>query len=131
MACEMCSTGIETFGSDPARVQWKITRGDYSSLRFEFLEDDEVTPIDISSWTFLSTAYNPVSGDLDPITVTPGVGYVDLSVSPTLTSTWGIGYSSVVAELTFDLQVTKPDDVVWTPVIGTICVLGDTTGGSL
>lgn len=131
MACEMCSTGIETFGADPARIQWKITRGDYSSLRIQFLEDDEVTPIDISSWTFLSTAYNPVSGDLDTITVTPGIGYVDLSVSPTLTSTWGIGYSSVVAELTFDLQVTKPDDVVWTPVIGTICVLGDTTGGSL
>jgi len=131
MTCEMCSTNIETFGADPARIQWKIVRGDYSSLRVQFLEDDEVTPIDISSWTFLSTAYNPVSGDLDTITVTPGVGYVDISVSPTLTSTWGIGYSSVVAELSFDLQVTKPDDVVWTPVIGTICVLGDTTGGSL
>lgn len=131
MACEMCSTGIETFGADPARIQWKVTRGDYSSLRVEFLEDDEVTTIDTSSWTFLSTAYNPVSGDLDTITVTPGVGYVDLSVSPTLTASWGIGYSSVVAELSFDLQVTKPDDVVWTPVIGTICVLGDTTGGSL
>jgi len=131
MACEMCSTNTETFGADPARIQWKITRGDYSSLRVEFWEDDEVTPIDTSSWTFLSTAYNPVSGDLDTITVTPGIGYVDLSVLPILTATWGIGYSSVVAELPFDLQVTKPDDVVWTPVIGTICVLGDTTGGSL
>lgn len=131
MACEMCSTNIETFGSDPSRIQWKVIRGDFASLRIEFLEDDEITPIDISSWTFLSTAYNPVSGDLDSITVTLGTGYVDLSALPILTSSWGIGYSSVVAELPFDLQVTKPDNTVWTPVIGTICVLGDTTGGSL
>ena len=41
----------------------------------------------------------------------------------------------VVAELPFDLQVTISDageDTVWTPVIGTICVLGDVSpGGSL
>jgi hypothetical protein len=38
--------------------------------------------------------------------------------------------------LPFDLQITIPaatgEDTVWTPVIGTICVLGDITpGGSL
>jgi hypothetical protein len=42
----------------------------------------------------------------------------------------------VVAELPFDLQITiptdGPNDTIWTPVIGTICVLGDITpGGSL
>jgi hypothetical protein len=37
-------------------------------------------------------------------------------------------YRSVVAELSFDLQAVIPDGlstITWTPVIGTICVLGD------
>jgi hypothetical protein len=36
-----------------------------------------------------------------------------------------------VTELAFDLQVTIDGATVWTPVIGTITVLGDVTGGSL
>jgi hypothetical protein len=36
-----------------------------------------------------------------------------------------------VAELTFDLQVVIENETVWTPVIGTISVIGDVTGGSL
>jgi hypothetical protein len=42
-----------------------------------------------------------------------------------------------VAELSFDLQVIIPagsgegEDTTWTPVIGTICVLGDVSGTSL
>jgi hypothetical protein len=35
-----------------------------------------------------------------------------------------------VAELAFDLQV-EVDDIVWTPVLGTIKVSADVTGGSL
>jgi hypothetical protein len=38
----------------------------------------------------------------------------------------------VVAELSYDLQVTKSDGTIWTPVIGNIVVIGDVTyGGSL
>jgi hypothetical protein len=37
----------------------------------------------------------------------------------------------VVAELPFDLQITT-NEIVWTPVVGTIRVLSDVTpGGSL
>ena len=47
-------------------------------------------------------------------------------------------YKPVVAELRFDLQATLPGDGVsggggdevtkWTPVVGTICVIGDVSG---
>jgi hypothetical protein len=44
-----------------------------------------------------------------------------------LSAFWGSTYRSSVAELMFDLEVTI-DDTVWTPVIGTITVLGDISG---
>jgi hypothetical protein len=54
---------------------------------------------------------------------------------PDVTKNWGVKYSKVVSELPFDLQAYLPencDDTVWTPVIGTIRVLGDVSpGGSL
>lgn len=131
MTCETCINPIETFGADPANIQWKIIRGDSASLRIEFLEDDEVTPLDISTWSFDATAYYPVDAGLDDLYVSVGNGFVDIFITPLQSSTWGNTYSSVVAELRFDLQVTKPDSTVWTPVIGTICVIGDITGGSL
>ena len=50
----------------------------------------------------------------------------------------GTKYKPVVAELKFDLQATLPGDGVsggggdevtkWTPVVGTICVIGDVSG---
>jgi hypothetical protein len=43
---------------------------------------------------------------------------------------WGTGYNSTVAELAFDLQV-EINDIIWTPVLGTIKVSADVTGGSL
>lgn len=131
MTCESCATSTDIIGSDPDRIQWKIVRGDSSSLRIQFLEDDEVTFIDIDSWTFISTAYNQIIGETEELLVTPGIGYADIFVTPLQSSSWGSSYSTVVAELPFDLQVTKPDNTIWTPVIGTICVLGDITGGSL
>jgi hypothetical protein len=45
-----------------------------------------------------------------------------------LTANWGTGFKSVVTELTFDLQVTIDAETIWTPLIGTISVLGDITG---
>jgi len=44
-----------------------------------------------------------------------------------MSTNWGTGYKSKVADLNFDLQVTM-GSVVWTPVSGTISVLGDVSG---
>jgi hypothetical protein len=122
----LCSP--EIFGADPARIKWNIVRGDTSPLRVEFLEDDEVTYFDTSTWTYEATSYDPQSDYLDTLEVTAGDGYVDIMAPSSLTQYWGTGYKSVVTELTFDLQVTIDDETVWTPLIGTISVLGDVTG---
>jgi len=124
----MTMCGPEIFGADPARIKWQIVRGDTSPRRVEFLEDDEVTYFDTSDWTFEATSYDPQSDFLDSLEVTPGEGYVDIMAPASLTSNWGIGFKSVVTELTFDLQVTIDEETVWTPLIGTISVLGDITG---
>jgi hypothetical protein len=124
----MNTCGPETFGADPARIKWNIVRGDTSPLRVEFLEDDEVTYFDTSTWTYEATSYDPQSDILDSLEVTPGNGYVDIVAPASLTANWGTGFKSVVTELTFDLQVTIDSDIVWTPVIATINVIGDITG---
>jgi len=122
----LCSP--EIFGADPARIKWQIIRGDTSPLRVEFLEDDEITYFDTSDWTYRATSYDPQSDFLDSLEITPGAGYVDILAPASITEFWGTGYKSVVTELTFDLQVTIDSDTVWTPLIGTISVLGDVTG---
>lgn len=124
----MNTCGPEVFGADPARVKWNIVRGDTSPLRVEFLQDDEVTYFDTSDWTYEATSYDPQSDFLDSLEITPGVGYVDIMAPASLTANWGTGFKSVVTELTFDLQVTIDSDTIWTPLIGTISVIGDITG---
>lgn len=122
----LCSP--EIFGADPARIKWNIVRGDTSPLRVEFLQDDEVTYFDISTWTFEATSYDPQSDILDSLEVSRGTGYVDIMAPASLTANWGTGFKTVVTELTFDLQATIDGETVWTPLIGTISVLGDITG---
>ena len=122
----LCSP--EIFGADPARIKWNIVRGDTSPLRVEFLQDDEVTYFDTSDWTYEATSYDPQSDFLDSLEVTPGEGYVDIMAPASVTSLWGTGFKSVVTELTFDLQVTIDGETIWTPLIGTILVIGDVTG---
>jgi hypothetical protein len=131
----MSRHGIEIFGADPANIKWQIVRGDTSPLRVEFLQDDEVTYFDISDWTFEATTYDPQSDALDSLEVSRGTGYVDILAPSSITELWGVGYKSVVTELTFDLQVTidgpninMDGPTVWTPLIGTISVIGDITG---
>lgn len=137
MPCSSCVNEIEKYGADPANVQWIVVRGDTASLRVEFWEDDEITPIDIDTWIFESTAYDPITDTTYELGVVPANNYVDITALPEQTDDWGTGFGSVVGELSFDLEVTIPaegsgiPDIIWTPVIGTICVLGDTTGGSL
>ena len=45
---------------------------------------------------------------------------------------WGEGYGNVVAELAFDLEIVINGGTrVWTPIIGTINVIGDISTGGL
>lgn len=121
----------EIFGADPVIVKWNIVRGDTSPMRIDFFENDEVTPYNTEGWTYEASAYDFKGDVLDELDVTAGSGYVEITAGPDITALWGTGFNKVVAELAFDLQVTVDGDTVWTPVIGTISVLGDVTGGSL
>lgn len=124
----MTLCGPEIFGADPIRLKWQIVRGDTATMRVEFFENDEETAYDISDWDFVSTAYDSKNDFLDELDVIMGIGYVDIVAPSDITSSWGAGYSSVVTELMFDLEVTLTDGTVWTPVVGTITVLGDVSG---
>jgi hypothetical protein len=131
----MCSPTIEKFGATPANIQWTVVRGDYASFTVSLLENDEVTGFDTEGWTFSATAYDPTSDVLDDLPVVVDGHVVTVTAPAEITENWGTRYKSVVAELSFDLQAVVPDGnstITWTPVIGTICVLGDITpGGSL
>ena len=131
----MCSPTIEKFGATPANIQWTVVRGDSASFTVSLLENDEITEFDTEGWTFTATAYDPTVDVLDALTVTSVGSVVTVTAPAEITANWGTKYKSVVAELSFDLQAVVPDgssSITWTPVIGTICVLGDVTpGGSL
>lgn len=125
------SCGPEAFGANPANIKWNVVRGDTSELRVEFYENDEATAWDTSSWEYAASAYDYKNEITDELEVVAGDGYVTITATADITSLWGEGYSRTVAELAFDLQVTIDRDTVWTPVVGTISVIGDVTGGSL
>lgn len=131
----MCNNNsIKKYGTQPIDMQWSVIRGDTSSLKIEFFNNDENTYWDTTGWTYISTSYDPQSDILDLITVTGYPGYAILTASEELTSYWGTKYGSVVAELPFDLQVVIPTDdasITWTPILGTIRVLGDVSPGSI
>jgi hypothetical protein len=133
MTCSNCPPQIEKYGADPANVQWVVVRGDTAELRIDFLELDETTGYDTDGWEYMATAYNPISGTTYELDVNATDSHVVITADPEVTELWGTGAGSVVAELSFDLEVTIPGliNTIWTPVIGTICVLGDVTGGSL
>ena len=127
MSCNNCSSEIQTIGSNPAMINWKVVRGDTSRLRVEFLENDEVDNYDTSDWTYVSTAYNKNNQESYTLEVTPGTGYVDIVAPANVTAEWGAQRAGTVAELDFDLQVTFDDNTVWTPVVGVISVTADIT----
>ena len=117
-----------TYGANPTNIQWTVVRGDTAKLRIEFLENDEVTPQDTSSWTYAATAVDVKSNTSSELQVVAGTGYVDIIALPELTSTWGSTRPSTASsELYFDLQVTIDPETVWTPIIGTIMVIADAT----
>jgi len=125
----------EKFGANPATIQWNVVRGDTATLNVDFLEDDETTKYNTSAWSFKATAYDPTGDILDEMLVTATTGSVTITAPASMTLNWGTAYKTIVAELPFDLQAQIPvagEDTVWTPVVGTIRVLGDITpGGSL
>lgn len=121
----------ETYGNDPINTQWKVVRGDTASLKIEFFENDEKTYFDTSTWEYAATTYDFRGDVLDELEVIVSDDYIEIKASPEITSLWGEGYSSVVGELAFDLQVTIDDDIIWTPIVGTVKVYADVTGGSL
>jgi hypothetical protein len=131
----MCSPTVEKFGATPANIQWTVVRGDSASFTVDFLENDELTSFDTDGWTYKATAYDQTVDILDELTVSLDGSLVTVTAPADITANWGTKYKPVVAELSFDLQVKIPDGdstITWTPVIGTICVLGDVTpGGSL
>jgi hypothetical protein len=133
----MCTPTTEKLGATPAHIQWTVVRGDSSTLAVQFLQDDEVTGWNISTWAFSSTAYDATGDILDELKVTVSGHTATIFISSDITQNWGTRYTSVVAELPFDLQATIPkatgetENTVWTPVIGSICVLGDITPGGL
>ena len=129
-------SSIEKYGATPANIQWTVVRGDSATLKVEFFEDDEVTEYDTSDWTYSATAYDSNGDILDELVTTSGDGYVEIFAPSTTTENWGgTKYGSIVAELKFDLQIVisggsgQNADTVWTPVIGTISVLGDVSAG--
>ena len=136
MANCSCVNDIEKYGANPVSIQWKIVRGDTASLTVDFLELDETTSFDTSDWTYKATAYDPQGNVLDNLEVTATTGSVTITADCSTTERWGVGYKTMVAELPFDLTVQIGNNLanptIWTPVLGTICVLGDVTpGGSL
>lgn len=117
-------------GAAPANILWNVVRGDTATLLVNFFENDEVTPIDTNNWTFAASAYDPRTTTKYTLDTDEGNSSVNITASPEVTELWGSGVTSTVAELTFDLEVTRDDGVVWTPIVGQIKVAGDVTGAN-
>ena len=123
MSCEP-----EIFGADPVTIRWSVIRGDTSTIRVDFLNDDETTYLDIDDWEFVASAYERKTDIVDELEVEAFDGYVIITAPADITAQWGTAFGGVVAELSFDLQVTI-DETVWTPILGTISVFGDVSAG--
>jgi hypothetical protein len=119
----------EFFGSDPARVTWKVVRGDSSSIKVSFLNDDETTSYTTTGWDFVAVAFNPKTDTEYELETSFAANVLTITAPSDVTVEWGNTYGSIVAELLFDLQIDTGTEI-WTPIVGTISVVGD-VGGSL
>lgn len=133
MSCSACSTEIKKLGTNPVNIQWNAVRGDTAKITVEFLNNDEVTYFNTTGWTYSATAYNPLNDSTNTLSASMSNNVLTITATPQQTATWGTGAGNIVAQLSFDVQVTIPGspNYVWTPVVGTICVTGDITGASL
>jgi hypothetical protein len=121
----------DVLGSSPVNVKWNIVRGDTATLRIDFLEDDEVTPYNISSWVIESTVYNPKTGARNDLEITKNSGWIVVTARADITAQWGDGFRYRVNELNFDVEVTLADGTVWTPVVGVVSLISDISGARL
>lgn len=133
MSCSACSTEIKKLGANPVNIQWNVVRGDTAKLKIEFLYNDETTHFNTTGWTYLATAYNPVTDSTNTLNASMSSNVLTITATPQQTATWGTNAGNIVAQLNFDIQATIPGspNQIWTPVVGTICVTGDITGASL
>ena len=128
----MCGIDSNRFGNAPANVLWQVVRGDTATLLIDFLESDETTGWDCEGWTYVATAYDKYGDVLDELTVEAEGHSVAIIAPSSVTENWGTKFGVVVADLIFDLEVNMPDGTVWTPIVGSITVIGDVTfGGGL
>tara|TARA_B110000503_G_C7011580_1_gene355922 strand:- start:58 stop:441 length:384 start_codon:yes stop_codon:yes gene_type:complete len=125
----LCAADI--LGANPVNIQWNVVRGDTATLRIDFLEDNEVTYLDVSTWAVEATAYDSKTETSYELQVSFIDEFVVILAEPNVTSQWGSGTKYRINELNFDVEVTLPDGSIWTPVIGTISVISDVTGGAL
>lgn len=130
MSCSSCSDSVISIGAEPQNVKWTVVRGDDASATFYWYEDDGVTAKNTTGWTYLASAYDSKTATKYSLTVASAAGYVTVSIPNAISLSWGLGSSTIVAELKFDLQVTI-DSKKWTPIIGNIVVYSDITGSSL
>jgi hypothetical protein len=127
----MTLCGNDVIGATPVKVKWNVVRGDTATLRIDFLENDESTPIDISEWDMQATAYDLKTELFFDLEITTNNGWIVVTADSSTTESWGVGSRYRVNELNFDVQVTLADGSVWTPTVGVISVIADVTGGSL
>lgn len=121
----------DVLGVEPVNVKWNVVRGDTSTLRIDFYQEDEEARFDISNWRFESTAFNPQDRSFTELSVTVNDGWILITAEEDITAQWGSGIQARVNELSFDIEVLLEDNTVWTPVRGFISVIGDVTGGTL
>ena len=121
----------DVLGSTPVNIEWNVVRGDTATLRVDFLEDDEVTPYDITNWGIEATVYNPKNGVTNELEITKNNGWIVVTAESDLTSQWGDGTRYRANELNFDIEVVLDDNTVWTPVLGVISLIADVTGAGL
>lgn len=135
MSCIDCPPETLVLGANPANIHWNVVRGDTAKIRITFFESNEVNEFDTDGWEYTATAYNPATTTYHDLLVVESNGFVEIVAIPEISNTWGTASSGIVAELAFDLEITIPavapetEDTIWTPVIGTISVVGDITRG--
>jgi hypothetical protein len=123
----LCDPDI--FGADHVNIRWSVVRGDTSTIKIEFLDNDEVTYFDTSDWSYSASAYDKKTDIVDELEVEAHEGYLIVTAPSDITAQWGSTYGGIVAELQFDVEVTLADKTVWTPVLGIISVSGDVSTG--
>ena len=89
----------DNFGANPAYIKWDVVRGDTSVLRVEFYNNDENSPYDTSTWTYVCTVHNPKTNEFFTLDVTNGDGFATITATPEVSAQWGSGMNDLVAQL--------------------------------